>query len=85
MKKEYKPIYINQYINLLKKLQEKGLLNSEGGQYSPEEYCIGNILEIKSFFPNTITYIGKVKMELRVLTDYELAMLMKQEDVIAIR
>lgn len=82
MKREYKVVPINQYIKLLEKLQEKALLNSEGGQYSPEEYCVGNTLEAKSFLPNTITYFGKIKMELRGLTDYELAMLMEQEDVI---
>lgn len=82
MKRENKIVHINQYIKLLEKLQEKGLLNSDGSQFTPEEYCIGNELEIKSFLPNTITYMGKIKMELRGLTDYELAMLMEQEDVI---
>lgn len=81
-KEEYKTVYINQYMNLLKKLQEKELLNSDGSQYSPEKYCMGEELDKSVYHPNTITYKGRIVMQLRGLTDYELAMLMEQEDVI---
>ena len=82
-KEEYKTVYINQYINLLRKLQKKDLLNSDGSQYSPEKYCMYEELDIQFFLPYTKTYFGKIKMELRGVTDYELAMLMEQEDVIS--
>lgn len=84
-KEEYKTVYINQYINLLKKLHKKELLNPDGNQYSPEKYCIGEELEKNIYLPNTITYKGRTIMQLRGLSDYELAMLMEQGDVIGYR
>ncbi len=81
-KKKNETVYINQYINLLKKLQEKNLLNSDGRQYSPEEYCMYREL-IKTTDNNRITYDGRIILNLRGLTNYEIAMLMEQEDVIS--
>ncbi len=80
--KNYETVYINQYINLLKKLKKKKLLNSDGSQYSPEEYCMYRKL-VKTIDNDRITYDGRIILNLRGLTNYEIAMLMEQEDIIS--
>ena len=77
-----KKIHIDPFKNLLKKLYNKKLLNLEGGLKHNTEYCEDSLI-ITTCNDGKIRFRGSLNPELSELTDYEIVLLLIQDEVLS--